>query len=90
MGVKELWKFLKPVGRSVDLQTMANRRYAVDASIWITQFVKAMRDAEGALPFRRTPPHPSCAVLLEQPRSCRPTRRLPAVLGGLIAPPEPR
>ena len=42
-----LWELLQPVGRTVDLQTMANRRYAVDASIWITQFVKAMRDEEG-------------------------------------------
>ena len=72
MGVKELWKFLKPVGRSVDLQTMANRRYAVDASIWITQFVKAMRDAEGALPSRRTPPHPSA----RGPSNLAPARRL--------------
>ena len=47
MGVHGLWELLQPVGRTVDLQTMANRRYAVDASIWITQFVKAMRDEEG-------------------------------------------
>ena len=47
MGVQGLWELLQPVGRTVDLQTMANRRYAVDASIWITQFVKAMRDEEG-------------------------------------------
>ena len=67
MGVKELWKFLKPVGRSVDLQTMANRRYAVDASIWITQFVKAMRDAEGALPSRRG--HPTPPILRRAPRA---------------------
>ena len=53
MGVQGLWELLQPVGRTVDLQTMANRRYAVDASIWITQFVKAMRDEEGAAVVQR-------------------------------------
>eukprot|EP01047_Picozoa_sp_COSAG01_P090248 COSAG01_NODE_22142_length_869_cov_32.519481_1_plen_101_part_10 len=47
MGVSGLWELLQPVGRTVDLATMANRRYAVDASIWITQFIKAMRDEDG-------------------------------------------
>ena len=40
MGVTHLWDLLQPVGRTVDLHTMANRRYAVDASIWIVQFTK--------------------------------------------------
>ena len=53
MGVQGLWELLQPVGRTVDLQTMANRRYAVDASIWITQFFKAMRDEEGAAAVQR-------------------------------------
>lgn len=55
MGVQGLWELLQPVGRTVDLQTMANRRYAVDASIWITQFMKAMRDDEGAAVARLLP-----------------------------------
>ena len=42
MGVQNLWELLQPVGRTVDLQTLANRRYAVDASIWIVQ-VGALR-----------------------------------------------
>jgi DNA excision repair protein ERCC-5 len=49
MGVKGLWKLLRPVGRTVNLDTLANKRLAIDASIWLTQFVKAMRDAEGGL-----------------------------------------
>ena len=47
MGVHGLWDIVAPIGRTVDVKTLANRRYAVDASIWMVQFVKAMRDAEG-------------------------------------------
>ena len=47
MGVTHLWELLSPVGRTVDLSTLANQRLAVDASIWITQFIKAMRDEDG-------------------------------------------
>jgi DNA excision repair protein ERCC-5 len=49
MGVKGLWKLLQPVATRLSLETLATRRLAIDASIWLTQFVKAMRDKEGAL-----------------------------------------
>ena len=47
MGVRNLWKLLEPTGRRVDLATLRNKTVAVDASIWLTQFLKAMRNAEG-------------------------------------------
>ena len=47
MGVTGLWQLLSPAGRRVAIETLSGRRVAVDASIWLTQFVKAMRDDEG-------------------------------------------
>ena len=47
MGVKGLWKLLEPCGRRIHVETLENTTLAVDVSIWITQFVKAMRDEEG-------------------------------------------
>lgn len=47
MGVQGLWKLLRPVGQRVPVATLSRRRLAVDVSIWLTQFVKAMRDTEG-------------------------------------------
>ncbi|KAF8253994.1 PIN domain-like protein [Wilcoxina mikolae CBS 423.85] len=47
MGVHGLWKILEPAHRPVKLETLARKRLAVDASIWIYQFLKAVRDAEG-------------------------------------------
>ena len=47
MGVHGLWKILEPAHRPVRLETLARKRLAVDASIWIYQFLKAVRDAEG-------------------------------------------
>ena len=44
MGVKGLWNLLEPTGRRVDISTLSGRRVAVDASIWLVQFIKAMRD----------------------------------------------
>lgn len=49
MGVKGLWKLVEPVGRTVSLETLEGKVLAVDMSIWLTQFVKAMRDDEGKL-----------------------------------------
>jgi 5'-3' exonuclease len=46
MGVKGLWKLLLPIGRRISIETLEGRIVAVDASIWLTQFVKAMRDPE--------------------------------------------
>ena len=44
MGVKGLWRLLLPIGRRISLETLEGRTLAVDASIWLTQFLKAMRD----------------------------------------------
>ncbi|OLL26410.1 DNA repair protein rad13 [Neolecta irregularis DAH-3] len=47
MGVHGLWNVLEPTARPVQLETLAKKRLAVDASIWIYQFLKAVRDKEG-------------------------------------------
>jgi hypothetical protein len=47
MGVKGLWELLSPVGRRINIETLEGKILAIDASIWITQFIKAMRDEEG-------------------------------------------
>ncbi|KAJ1950103.1 DNA repair protein rad2 [Linderina pennispora] len=47
MGVKGLWTLLEPSGRPVRLETLAGKRLAVDASIWLYQLFKAMRDDDG-------------------------------------------
>lgn len=47
MGVQNLWTLLAPVGRQIEIESLSSRVLAVDASIWLTQFVKAMRDDEG-------------------------------------------
>ena len=47
MGVKGLWTLLAPVGRKVSIETLSGKVLAIDASIWLTQFIKAMRDDEG-------------------------------------------
>ncbi|CEG45143.1 dna repair [Plasmopara halstedii] len=47
MGVQNLWVLLAPVGRQIEIESLAGQVLAVDASIWLTQFVKAMRDDDG-------------------------------------------
>ena len=49
MGVTGLWRLLEPVGRSISLESLEGKTLAIDASIWLTQFIKAMRDDEGKL-----------------------------------------
>lgn len=52
MGVHQLWDILGPTARPVRLEALSRKRLAVDASIWIYQFLKAVRDGEGnSLPF---------------------------------------
>ena len=46
MGVKGLWRLLLPIGRRINIETLEGQILAIDASIWITQFIKAMRDQE--------------------------------------------
>ncbi|KAM0860071.1 hypothetical protein ACQ4PT_046788 [Festuca glaucescens] len=47
MGVHGLWWLLAPVGRRVSVETLAGKRLAVDASIWMVQFMRALRDDKG-------------------------------------------
>ncbi|KAG9448758.1 hypothetical protein H6P81_008723 [Aristolochia fimbriata] len=49
MGVQGLWELLAPVGRRVSVETLAGRKLAIDASIWMIQFMKAMRDEKGEM-----------------------------------------
>jgi DNA excision repair protein ERCC-5 len=49
MGVKDLWQLLSPIGRRVSVESLEGKILAIDASIWITQFIKAMRDEEGKM-----------------------------------------
>jgi 5''-3'' exonuclease (including N-terminal domain of PolI) len=46
MGVKGLWQLLLPTGRRISVETLSGKRLAIDASIWLTQFLKANRDPE--------------------------------------------
>mgnify|MGYP001037491104 CR=1 FL=1 len=47
MGVKDLWRLLAPTGTHIPLSTLARQRLAIDASMWLTQFIKAMTDPLG-------------------------------------------
>jgi len=49
MGVQDLWKLLQPCGNRLAIDTLSTKRLAVDVSIWLTQFIKAMRDGEGKM-----------------------------------------
>jgi 5'-3' exonuclease len=49
MGVKDLWQLLAPIGRRVSIETLDGKALAIDMSIWLTQFIKAMRDEEGKM-----------------------------------------
>ena len=45
MGVKGLWELLAPCGHRVNVEQLGGKTVAVDVSIWLHQFVAAMRDA---------------------------------------------
>ncbi|KAK4139739.1 uncharacterized protein C8A04DRAFT_15572 [Dichotomopilus funicola] len=47
MGVQGLWTIASPCARPTNLSTLNRKRLAIDASIWIYQFLKAVRDKEG-------------------------------------------
>ncbi|GMH07966.1 hypothetical protein Nepgr_009806 [Nepenthes gracilis] len=49
MGVQGLWDLLSPVGRRISVETLSGKRLAIDASIWMIQFMKAMRDEKGEM-----------------------------------------
>ena len=40
MGVKDLWQLLAPIGRRVSIETLEGKTLAIDASVWIVQFIK--------------------------------------------------
>lgn len=47
MGVHSFWDIVGPTAKPVRLESLQERKMAVDASIWIYQFLKAVRDKEG-------------------------------------------
>jgi DNA excision repair protein ERCC-5 len=47
MGVNNLWQVLRPLGRRVGIDALEGKILAIDVSIWLVQFVKAMRDSSG-------------------------------------------
>ncbi|OMJ18499.1 DNA repair protein rad13 [Smittium culicis] len=47
MGVAGLWKIVNDDLKPIRLEVLEDKRLAIDASIWIHQFVKAMRDKSG-------------------------------------------
>ncbi|XP_020592445.1 DNA repair protein UVH3 isoform X2 [Phalaenopsis equestris] len=49
MGVHGLWELLAPVGRRVSVETLTGKKLAIDASIWMIQFMKAIRDERGEM-----------------------------------------
>ena len=52
MGVRDLWRLLEPSGRRADGDSVRGKRVAVDASIWLVQFIKATRDEDGDVAAR--------------------------------------
>jgi DNA excision repair protein ERCC-5 len=52
MGVRGLWDLLAPTGSRVGVETLSGKRVAIDASIWLTQFVRAVRDTEAMTTVR--------------------------------------
>lgn len=49
MGVHALWQLLAPAGHRVSIDALRGQRLAVDVSIWLVQFLKAMRDESGGI-----------------------------------------
>ncbi|RCK59312.1 DNA repair protein RAD2 [Candida viswanathii] len=47
MGVHSLWQIVGPSARPVRLEALSRKKLAIDASIWIYQFLKAVRDKDG-------------------------------------------
>lgn len=47
MGVTKLWTIVEDAGKPIRLETLRKKRLAIDASIWVYQFLKAVRNKEG-------------------------------------------
>lgn len=46
MGVRGLWRLVLPVGNRISIETLTGKKLAIDASIWLIQFLKANRDPD--------------------------------------------
>ncbi|ORZ22331.1 hypothetical protein BCR42DRAFT_487904 [Absidia repens] len=49
MGVQGLWTLVSPAARPVKLESLRDRKLAIDASIWIHQFMRTMRSEDGTV-----------------------------------------
>eukprot|EP01083_Nonionella_stella_P006036 17466_1 len=49
MGVDNLWMLLDAGGTRITIDSLATRKLAVDASLWLVQFIKAMRTPNGEM-----------------------------------------
>ncbi|KAI9263682.1 hypothetical protein BY458DRAFT_237869 [Sporodiniella umbellata] len=47
MGVQGLWSLVGPSARPTQLESLRRQKIAIDASIWIHQFMRTMRDGQG-------------------------------------------
>ena len=47
MGVHGLWDLLEPAGKPIPLETLENKTFAIDVSIWLNQAVKGIRGQDG-------------------------------------------
>ncbi|CUV05423.1 unnamed protein product [Cryptosporidium hominis] len=50
MGVKGLWDIVAPSGIRVRPETLEGQILAIDASIWLKQFLMGLKDKEGKIP----------------------------------------
>lgn len=62
MGIHGLWQLVEPVKRPILLETLAGRRLAIDASIWMYQFQMAMRDKKTGDPLQGSHISPSLSA----------------------------
>ena len=46
MGVKGLWNILAPCGRRIKLESLEGKILAIDASIWVVQFIYAIQQGK--------------------------------------------
>ena len=47
MGVKGLWQIIESTARPIQLDSLSDKILAIDASIWLYHFLKAMRSPDG-------------------------------------------
>ena len=49
MGIKDFWSIVESSGRNVSIESLRDKRLAVDVSIWLNQIVHAMRTENGEM-----------------------------------------